>query len=93
MQTRQLIADSSVRVDLSRMLIDAVSPAVVSIPADGDTTAQLLLNQIYFAIADVVEPFTYGAEWILERSTGERLDKMESVWGRKIVSLATTCEC
>jgi hypothetical protein len=81
--TRQLIAESSIVVDVRRLYHDPVSEESVSIPVDDDSTVQFLLNQIYWAISDVVAPFKYGEEWLLEQPTGERLTDIGTARARR----------
>ena len=74
---RRLVEERSVRVELG--VLDPERPPL-DIPVTSKTTVQTLLDRVYFAIADYVEPYHYNESWVLARSDGSRLTSIGTSW-------------
>lgn len=73
------VAESSVTVSLDRLKPGA---ELLQLPITEETTVDSLLDFIYFALAPVVKPFTYGQAWTLIDDHGNEYTDMGTVWAR-----------
>jgi len=73
----KFVRDSSITVDRSR-IIPRTNP--VQIPVTDETTVGDLLDTIYFEIATIVHPFSYGSSWVLKDEDGSQLTELGTRW-------------
>jgi hypothetical protein len=64
---------------------DFSRPQTIVVPVLDSTPVQDLLDQIYFALAPDVPPFSYGKQWALQMDSGETrvFDEIGSAWSRR----------
>ena len=75
--------EASIVVDTGRLQVVVGDPSEVSIPVSETTLVASVLDQIYFAISNVVLPFTYGESWILEYASGDPVPEIGTGWARR----------
>jgi hypothetical protein len=74
------VADArSVAVDISAFRPDAPP---VRFFADQASEVSELLDFVYFSLAPVVRPWTYGEQWLLRKADGTMLVNLGSSWAR-----------
>jgi hypothetical protein len=75
----ELVRGRSITIDRSTLHADA---PILQIPVTDATTVSELLDAIYFEIAPVVEPFTYGKSWLLADWDGNPLTEIGTAWAK-----------